>query len=76
MVLLPVFEFLNSNPTFAEVLVEPFTQEDDSQGPRLIHKQRMIMGVTHDWLTPPLVPQMRNMLVFSPPFDILCGTIF
>ena len=29
--LLPVFEFLDSNPTFAEVLVKPFTQEDDSQ---------------------------------------------
>lgn len=30
-VLLPVFEFLDSNLTFAEVLVKPFTQEDDSQ---------------------------------------------
>lgn len=31
MVLLPVFEFLANNQTFAEVLVKPFTQEDDSQ---------------------------------------------
>lgn len=29
--LLPVFEFLDSNPSFADVLVKPFTQEDDSQ---------------------------------------------
>ena len=29
--LLPVFEFLDNNPTFAEVLVKPFTQEDDTQ---------------------------------------------
>jgi hypothetical protein len=30
-VLLPVFEFLDNNPTFAEVLVKPFTQDDDSR---------------------------------------------
>ena len=30
-VLLPVFEFLENNQSFAEVLVKPFTQEDDSQ---------------------------------------------
>jgi len=35
-VLLPVFEFLDSNQTFAEVLVKPFTQEDDSQDRVLI----------------------------------------
>lgn len=29
--LLPVFELLDNNPTFAEVLVKPFTREDDSQ---------------------------------------------
>ena len=31
MVLLPVFEFLDNNQTFAEVLVKPFTPDDDSQ---------------------------------------------
>ncbi|KAF9786843.1 hypothetical protein BJ322DRAFT_1052283 [Thelephora terrestris] len=30
-VLLPVFEFLDNNKSFADVLVKPFTQEDDSQ---------------------------------------------
>ena len=34
--LLPVFEFLDNNPTFAEVLVKPFTQEDDSQDHGLV----------------------------------------
>ena len=34
--LLPVFEFLDNNPAFSEVLVKPFTQEDDSQDPVLV----------------------------------------
>lgn len=35
-VLLPVFEFLDINQGFTEVLVKPFTQEDDSQDSVLV----------------------------------------
>jgi hypothetical protein len=35
-VLLPVFEFLDNNRSFAEVLVKPFTQEDDLQNNVLV----------------------------------------
>lgn len=34
--LLPVFEFLDNNQSFAEVLVKPFTQEDDLQDDVLV----------------------------------------